>query len=466
MASSVFLGSSSVVTSATGALDGDGTVGNALAVAVDGVTIDVNGSNQLESLGGGVTPEELAAAISSIGGSTGTQTSFLVSGGEIVWVEDYVFTVSAATYYLQGVQYSSAETSITLDPADASDDRIDVVVATDTSTVVVVKGTAAAQPSEPDIDPGTQVKLGLILVTANTTEPPAATSTLIYADDAGSPTEWDATASGSGINVASTNNPRSPSTKCIEGTNVTAGSYAQLEIGSGTFDPTSEQLLVLYLRSKATWTNKRGLQLSFRTGGVLQGTTVTINRSGSFGFDSSITSDYQQIAIPLTQFQIPNTQTVTQLRVQDFGGAIGFYLDDISVQGAVVTVPPPTSNLLSVSSALTGSDLIVTGSYQDVCTLTLGPGTWFVCAGLATLNAGIAQTLLGKIYNATTTTVYASDWLSLAGTFAGTMSMAAIVTLTASQTIGLAVKQGGGSFTVYVSIDGPPSSYLTAVQVQ
>lgn len=38
---------------AAGALDGDGSAGSPLAVRVDGVTIQVNGSNELEVIGGG-----------------------------------------------------------------------------------------------------------------------------------------------------------------------------------------------------------------------------------------------------------------------------------------------------------------------------------------------------------------------------------------------------------------------------
>lgn len=45
----------SLVTSPTGALNGDGTTANPLAVKVDGSTISINGSNQLVSLGAGIS---------------------------------------------------------------------------------------------------------------------------------------------------------------------------------------------------------------------------------------------------------------------------------------------------------------------------------------------------------------------------------------------------------------------------
>lgn len=54
MASSVFLGGSTTVSVAgAGALTGNGALATPLAVSVDGVTVSINGSNQLEAAGGG-----------------------------------------------------------------------------------------------------------------------------------------------------------------------------------------------------------------------------------------------------------------------------------------------------------------------------------------------------------------------------------------------------------------------------
>lgn len=269
----------------------------------------------------------------NVGGAT--QNSFLVSGGGVVWDSAYTFTVSAATYYIAGVQFTSAEQSVSLSAADPTNDRIDLIAVDDTGTVVAITGTPAAQPSEPDYDPATQLKLSIVFVGAATTAP-SVTSTLLYADDAGSPTEWNWTTSGSGFNVSSTNNPRSPSTKCIEGTTVANNAYAQGQIGTGTFDPNSASLLVLYIRSKATWANKRVLQVQLLNSGVIVGTPITLAQ-GSFGFDSSQTSSYQQIAIPVTQFAITTGTLINQIRIRDSGGSIGFYLDDISFQGGATT---------------------------------------------------------------------------------------------------------------------------------
>src|SRR6185295_18812912 len=128
-------------------------------------------------------------------------------------------------------------------------------------------------------------------------------------------------------------------TKCIDGTNVASAAYAQGQIGSGSIDPSTLNLLVLFIQSKSTWANNRGLQISLRSSGVIKGVAVSINKTGSFGFDSSSTSAYQQVAIPLQQFAIPNGTTINQIRITDFGGAINFRIDDVIFQAGGSTAP-------------------------------------------------------------------------------------------------------------------------------
>jgi hypothetical protein len=279
---------------------------------------------------------QIAAAIAAAVGAA--QNSFLVSGGQVVWDTAYTFLVSAATYYINGVLYASAAATVTLAAADATFDRLDSIAVDNTGLVIVVPGVPAAQPSTADIDPGTQLRLSIVLVSAATTQPAAATAHLLYADNAGGPTEWNWTASGASINVNSTNSPRH-GTKSIEGTATVAGVYAQGQIPAGTLDPNLSALLVLYIQSKAAWSNNRGLQITLRNAGVTEGVPVTIARTGTWGFDSSITGVYQQIAIPIVQFGVIAGTVIDQVRIADFGGPIGFYLDDISFQGGATSQP-------------------------------------------------------------------------------------------------------------------------------
>jgi len=267
-----------------------------------------------------------AAIDAAVATATGGQVlQGLATGGVVAWQSDYIYRISAATYYIEGVLYSSAEQTVTLDAADGANDRIDALALDTTGDFVKITGTAAAQPSSPAVDPGTQLQLALVLVTAATTEPVLASDEDIYVNNA----EWTSSTSGSGFNANSTNNPNS-ATKCIEGTAVAANAYVQLQDG-GSHTSDDYETLVFFIRSKANWNNSRGLRFQFYASGVAKGAAVNVARN-TWGFDASQTATYQFIAIPLSQFALPVGTSFNQLRITDYGGSIGFYIDDIKLK--------------------------------------------------------------------------------------------------------------------------------------
>ena len=261
-----------------------------------------------------------------------TQTTWLVSGGQVVWESAYTFRVSAADYYIAGTHYTSAEATATLGAADATLDRIDVIALNTASAVVVLPGTAAATPSEPSVDPAAYLKLAIVSVPHATSAPPDVETVSVYAEHAGAPSEWAWTSSGASIVVNSTNAPHVGTTS-IEGTNVVTGVYAQ-GTSASPIDPTNYDHLLLFIRSKAAWNSSRGLLVTLRLAGVLVGAAVQLRRSGTFGFDSTLTGSYQMVAIPVAAFAVPQGTPVDQVRLEDFGGAIGFFVDDVSFQAA------------------------------------------------------------------------------------------------------------------------------------
>jgi hypothetical protein len=280
------------------------------------------------------TPVNGEPALPPAAGST--FNTYVVDGGQVTWESGLTFRVSAATYRIDGVVYTSTEQTITLDAADGTHPRLDVIALDTGGDVQKITGTAAAAASEPTTDPAAYVKLALVSVPAGATEPDGATTLTLYAENAGDPTEWVWSASGGSIVVSSTTNPHTGATT-IEGTAVVAGVYARGTKGSGAIDPNDYDHLMCFLRSKAAWTSGRGLLVSFRASGVLVGAGVQIRRTGTFGFDSTVTAAYQQVAIPISAFAIPAGTTVNQVQFEDFGGSIGFYLDNISLQTGAST---------------------------------------------------------------------------------------------------------------------------------
>ena len=298
-------------------------MGTLCFISDEGVTERWNGLawESYSGAGTGVTPPPTPGA---------TPITWLVSGGQVVWDAAYTFRVSAASYYINGTPYTSAEDTVTLGAAGATLDRIDVIALDTSGAVVVIAGTASATPSEPSIDPAQYLKLAIVSVPHATVAPPDVQTVVIYAEDVGPPTEWAWTSSGASIVVNSTSTPH-VGTKTIEGSNVVAGVYAE-GTAAAPLDPTDYDQLVLFIRSKAAWNSSRGLLVTLRLAGVLVGAAVQIRRSGTFGFDSTLTSDYQLVAIPIVAFAVPQGASIDAVRVEDFGGAIGFFLDDISLQ--------------------------------------------------------------------------------------------------------------------------------------
>lgn len=270
----------------------------------------------------------------------GTQTG-LVTGGNVVWESAYQFTAAAAVYYIGGTLYSSTEQTVTLDAADAADDRIDVIALDTSGALVKVTGTPAAEPSKPAVDPTTQLELTFVLVEAASTAPVNSGTEAIYEENA----EWTASSSGTGWTLASTNNPRT-GTVCVEGTSVSSNGYVQFARGALT-DLAGFNSLRLYLRSKAAFGNNKLLRAQLLKNGVAVGNALTIAQStiSSFGFDSTNTTNYQLVSIPISQFVLPAGAEVNQLRVTVVGGGIGFYVDDVALVNTGTTIISTTSGL-------------------------------------------------------------------------------------------------------------------------
>jgi len=260
---------------------------------------------------------------------SGSGVSQLISGGGVAWTgTGFNYIISSAVYSINGVQYSSPQTPVTLAAADASQDRIDVFYVDTSNTAGVITGTPGTPPVQPSVDPASQLFLTFAYVVAASTQP-SITNVNIYLEN----TEYTMSTNSAGtINLASTNNPYA-GTKCIEGTSVASGSFFTAVKPSGTLDLSQYTQLTFQIRSKATWANPKSMSIFWMNGSVpVVGTSVAL-KNGTFGFDSSNTSTYQQIVIPAANFGT-GTNPVDRLRVSVSGGGgnIGWYIDNIILQ--------------------------------------------------------------------------------------------------------------------------------------
>ena len=286
----------------------------------------------------------------------------LLSGGQIEWTGNYNFTIGAAMYEIAGIHYASANTNITLAPADPTNARIDVVLLDVTGNVVVLTGTPAPQPAVPVVSPATQLMLTAIFVAAGSTSPTQITRDDIYHSN----TEWTTSqSSGAHYALASPNFPYD-TTVDVEATNAPLNSWVQFQVpAAGTVDLATVNNLVFYVRNKAAWNSARSITIQWQSSGTLKGTAVLL-RSGTFGFSTSLIGSYQQVAIPTSLFGI-NGIPVNQLRMTVTGTGVttlGFYLDDITLQGGTGTITSPTGVMIwrgtwSVTTSYNQNDVVL-----------------------------------------------------------------------------------------------------------
>lgn len=275
---------------------------------------------------------------------TGLQNG-VISGCTVTWIQNYDYEVSPCTYRIGGIVYNiPTSTSITLTAADPTNGRIDVFYVNTSSVAAVAQGTPANPAEEPDIDVATQLKISFAVVEAATTQPTLDID-VIYKENAGPPTEWTYSDNTANLNPASTTNPYE-GTFDIEATNVTSGNQFTMTV-SPTPVFTDYVFLNFKIRSKATWASGRVMAIQFFNGATPVGSTVVFGQ-GTYGFQSNITANYQNISIPLSDFG--NITGATSVRfIRNGSSTIGFYIDNIILLEARSYVVPYIDQVVGIA---------------------------------------------------------------------------------------------------------------------
>lgn len=257
----------------------------------------------------------------------------LISGGTIQWSGTGLTYVSSLAVVAVGGLLTAPAATLTLDAADATHPRFDVLgwryVSPGIAELFYLKGTAAASPTIPQVNPESEVEGLVILVPALATVPPSVTTENVYLDNA----EWAVTFSGTGTgNANSTTNPDT-GTKAVEVT--AAANQFRVRFTRATaldLSTLTEATLGLRLDLKAGYSNSQNLELVFLdasnnpVSNVLQ---LTLNKA---------LLDYQFIGFPLADLTF-TSQTVKAIDIiyrQRGGGThAGFWIDNVKIQGGV-----------------------------------------------------------------------------------------------------------------------------------
>ncbi len=308
-----------------------------------------------------------------------TNNDKCLTGCTVTWDSVYTYTIAASTYYIDGIYHSSPQTSVTLSPADVTDNRIDVFVLQSNNTAGVVEGQAANPALEPDIDHTTQFKLSFAEVIANTTEP-VITTDVIYHDNAQTPTEYNTAVNSIRINPNSTTNTFE-GTKDVEGSLVQNGNNIVFDHVTA-IDFSSVNDLVFKIASKGSWGNNKKLVFQWFNGVSAVGNSIVFGQN-TYGFASAVTT-YQNIDIPLSDFG--NITGATKLRAQasNGSGTYGFYLDKIElvssnnnsgatgVQNVLGIAPINVSTVSNTATVSLNNSGVSAGTYNNVTVTAKG----------------------------------------------------------------------------------------------
>jgi hypothetical protein len=267
----------------------------------------------------------------------------LITPGYVTWSGNgLTFDVTSAIYTINGVRYTSAAGSVTLTTADVTNPRYDVIAVDNTGTIVAITGTAASNPTIPQVDPATQVYLTAILVTAGATTPTDITQTIIY--DEVTAEAYSGTSVGVSSNFSNTTSPFH-GTKSADIGSWTAGQTVTFTKNTGTALATDYTVLKAYILLKAALSSTANIRVSFLNGTTVVSNVITL--AGKYGFTKSNHSSYQNISIPISAFTFSST-TFNKVRFTLAGTGGGAYIDYVQFQGGIVTTIPAEVDPFSV----------------------------------------------------------------------------------------------------------------------
>jgi hypothetical protein len=278
----------------------------------------------------------------------------LLSGGIVTWTgSGLVFDVTAASYVIGGTPYTSSVDQVTLDPADATFGRYDVIAVDITGNAVVITGTAAASPVIPQVDPADQIYLTTVFIDAGATTPTLVSDELVYDEN----TEWSHSTSGSvAANFASTIFAQHGTKSVL--TTWTANSNLIFTTGS-TLVSSNYNTFSYYIRLTNTMANNTNVSVQFYNGSnpVSNQVTSTISKS--------TTGAFQLVSFNMSQFAFTSSQFNSVRLILTGATSNAVYFDYIRLQTGVI---PPTggTGIQNAYSSITDGTTTGISSGSDV----------------------------------------------------------------------------------------------------
>ena len=372
-------------TTITGILKGNGTAVSAAIAGTDyqaPITLTTTGNSGAATLIGNTLNVPVYTFI----------TNGLASGGIVTWSgTGFIYDVSAAYYYLNGVYYSTSNTQVTLGAADISNPRLDIVAVNDQGQVIVIPGVPSSNPVKAQIDPTTQIELATILVPAGATSPVNILTAIVY--DETSNSTWSSLASGVTVDFANTTTPYTGTVTASVTASTTGTRYIQFSRITGTDSVSNYSVLKFAIRLGTAWTSTSTLAIGFYNGTTLISTEVSV-LNGQFGFNMATTATYQLIQIPIANWRFTQS-TFNRIRFRFLNSLPAFRMDRVELQAGVVQTLVQSNNIYTTDGSLAGiRTLTLNGNYLDI--VGSGATTRFNVDGSVSIGGTITATTLAS----------------------------------------------------------------------
>jgi hypothetical protein len=222
-------------------------------------------------------------------------------------------------YYIEGVLYPGATEPLTLDTADPTNPRQDVI-AVDATGAIKITGNASPDPVALSVDTKTQIYVSTVFIAAGATTPTGVGVEVVYDENV----EWNNASNFPSANPNATVLPFKGAKHFISGA-FTSGQY--LRFTSLTpkqitdYDP-----LKFYVNLRAVFSNSTKFSIRLYNGSTLISSIVTID-SGTYNFDRTIINTYQAIIIPISAFTFSNSTFDRIDIIMSGANTSGFYFD-------------------------------------------------------------------------------------------------------------------------------------------
>jgi hypothetical protein len=365
-------------------------------------------NDDLLPIGDAETGQLKTTTFGSVSGITGDG---VISGGIVTWTgTGLIFDISACTYILNGVRYTSPFTTKTLAAADPTNPRIDVFAVNTSGQVEVIQGTPNANPVEPEGDTPTTLGLTNVTINAGATTPNGVTKDMIYDENVET---WTQTQSVTGSFDYNNTAFAYTGTKSLLVT-MSAG-FANFTFSKAVaMDISNYKSLSFAIRLNTAWTSNTILTVRFQNGTNNVTNLFQINSTNNVGFNRNLAGQWQLITIPFNNTNLRFTNNAfTAIRIGTQNAAATYRLDTISLNGGInnpgggTTTPSNsfgfvngTTGTASSTTAtdtlnVVGSGLITTSATGKTLTIASNQIATGSILGRVTAGTGNIETLTG-----------------------------------------------------------------------